>query len=76
MQLYRQMLRTPDIDEAKRIFTEILRIAKEEFYVIGTVMPTEAYGIAANDFHNVPSMPVSWIYPDPGPARPEQFYIA
>jgi peptide/nickel transport system substrate-binding protein len=75
MRLYREMLRTPDIDEAKRIFAEILRIAKEEFYVIGTVMPTEAYGIAGNDFHNVPSMPVSWIYPDPGPARPEQFYL-
>jgi peptide/nickel transport system substrate-binding protein len=35
------------------------------------------YGIVRNDFHNVPkSMPNSYIYPNPGPCNPEQFYIA
>jgi peptide/nickel transport system substrate-binding protein len=53
-----------------------IAIAREQFYVIGTVMVPEGYGIKRNDFHNVPSvMPESADYNDPAPTNPEQYFI-
>lgn len=33
---------------------EILRIARDEFYCIGTSLAPATFGVARNDFHNVP----------------------
>lgn len=75
--LYDQVQSTIDEDERRELFSEIIDIAKEQFYVIGTVAPGNSYGIVANNFHNVPeSMPVADHYATPGPTRPEQYYIA
>jgi ABC-type transport system substrate-binding protein len=76
MDLYRQVRQTTDKDEQGRLIKEILQIAKEEFWAIGTVLPTSGYGIVANNFHNVPeSMPEAYLYPTPGPSMPEQYFI-
>jgi ABC-type transport system substrate-binding protein len=76
MALYRQLESTVDRDEQARLFREILAIAREEFWVIGTIAPTQGYGIVANDVHNVPaSMPDANIYATPGPTNPEQYFI-
>ena len=76
MELYGQVRRTTDNDERGRLIKEILQIAKEEFWAIGTVLPTSGYGIVANNFHNVPeSMPEAYLYPTPGPSKPEQYFI-
>ena len=77
MELYRQLEATIDEAERGRLFRGILDIAKEEFGLIGSVAPTEGYGIVANNFHNVPaSMPDANIYSTPGPTNPEQYFIS
>jgi peptide/nickel transport system substrate-binding protein len=64
-----------DPDERRELFMELLVIAREEFYVIGTALNADGYQVVQNNFRNVPeSYPDSWLYPDPGPVGPEQFY--
>jgi hypothetical protein len=63
MELYWELMETPVEDDRLRLAAEILRIAKEEFYVLGVVMATEGYGVARNSFANVlDDMPESQIY--------------
>ncbi|HEY8456817.1 MAG TPA: ABC transporter substrate-binding protein [Actinopolymorphaceae bacterium] len=77
MQLYRQLEATVDEEERANLFRAILEIAKEQFWVIGTVAPSKGYGIVADNFHNVPeSMPDANIYATPGPTNPEQYFIS
>ncbi|MGH3488689.1 MAG: ABC transporter substrate-binding protein, partial [Actinopolymorphaceae bacterium] len=77
MALYRQLETTVDKAEQARLFRAILDIAREQFWVIGTVAPSQGYGIVANDFHNVPkSIPDANIYATPGPTNPEQYYLS
>lgn len=77
LDLYEQALKTVDEDERREIYGQVLEIAKEQFYVIGTIALSKGYGVVSNDFHNVPeSMPSSNSYGTPGPTRPEQYYIA
>lgn len=77
MALYDEILVTADDDEQLALMTEILDIAAEEFYVIGTVLEPNAFGIVTNRMRNVPKViPNSWIYPTPAPYNPEQFWVA
>jgi len=76
MELYDQLKATGDPAEQQALMEEILSIAKDEFYAIGISLPAPGYGIVKNDFHNVPaSMPGAWLYPNPAPTNPEQYYI-
>ncbi len=76
MELYDELHATLDEDERARIMGEILDISKEEFYVIGTSLPPESYGVVKNNFHNVPEMYDAALYPQPGPTNPEQYFIS
>lgn len=77
MELYWQLASTTDTDERDDIFRQILEIAKEEFYVIGTVVVPEMYGIRKRNLHNVPaSMPESARFNTPGPTNPEQYFFS
>jgi peptide/nickel transport system substrate-binding protein len=77
MELYDQLNASTDVDERKDLLRQILQIAKEEFYTIGTALPTSEYGIVNVDFANVlDKMPNLWVYPTPGPSRPEQYFIS
>jgi ABC-type transport system substrate-binding protein len=77
MKLYDRLKVSMDVDERKDLLRQILRIAKEEFYTIGTALPASEYGIVNVDFTNVlDKMPNLWVYPTPGPSRPEQYSIA
>lgn len=74
MRLYDEFRRTIDADKRKQLFTEILAIAKEQFYTIGTVLPGKKYGIVKNDLDNVPdSFYYGWVYHFCGPTRCEQY---
>lgn len=74
--LFDQAKRTFDDDERHALFTEVLEVARDQFYAIGTIQQTESHGIVANDFHNVPEpMAEAYMYPAPGPTRPEQYFI-
>lgn len=77
MELYDHIKVTPDPQQQAEAMREILQIAKEEFYVMGVALSPDAFGIVKNDFHNVPeTMFFSWLWPRPGPAYPEQFFIS
>ncbi len=76
MELYDQVKATADQDEQVRLMNEILEIAADEFYVIGISTEPEGFAILTNRFKNVPaSMPGAWLYPDPSPTNPEQYFI-
>ena len=76
MKLYDRIKTTPDEAERNRLFAEILRISRSEFYTIGTVLIAGRYSIVQNRFGNIPEpIPEGSLYPDPAPAGPEQFYL-
>lgn len=77
MDLYNRLSGTVDEAEQAELMAEILTISAEEFYLIGTVKDPTGYGVVKNNFRNVPdSMLDSWMYPDPGPTNPEQYFFA
>jgi peptide/nickel transport system substrate-binding protein len=76
MELYDTIKTTADEAERNRLFGEILRISRDEFYTIGSVLIAGRYSIVQNNFRNVPEpIPEGSLYPDPAPVGPEQFYI-
>lgn len=76
MELYDKLLQTANLVEQTRLMQEILEIAQESFYAIGTARETSAYGIVSNDLHNVPAgMNDAHIFQDPGGHYSEQFFI-
>ena len=75
MELYEQLTSTPDPEEQAELFKQIIQIAQEQFYSIGVSTLPNGYGIVKNNFHNVPgSMPNAFVYNNPGPTRPEQYF--
>ncbi len=73
---YDEMLRSGDPAVQAERMKEIVRIASDQLYAIGIVLPPNGYGIVRRNFHNVPgSMPGSWSWPHPGPAQTSQFFI-
>ncbi len=76
MELYDQLKATGDPEQQTALMNEILEIAADEFYAIGTVLMPPGYGIVKNNFHNVPeSMIDAYLYPHPGPTNPEQYFV-
>jgi peptide/nickel transport system substrate-binding protein len=76
MDLYNQIKATGDAAQQAELMNQILQIAQEQFYAIGISLPVPGYGIVKDTFHNVPSPhPGAWLYPNPGPANPQQFWI-
>jgi peptide/nickel transport system substrate-binding protein len=74
MDLYKQLQVTADPAQQIELFKQILQIAQEQFYVIGISLPAPGYGIAKNNFKNVPTtMPNAWLYPTPAPTNPAQY---
>lgn len=75
MELYWQLIKTPTLEGRKQLFRQILQIAKEQFYAIGTIRTPDSYGIVKNDFHNVPKkLPESHIFNTPATGNPETWY--
>lgn len=73
-----KVLGTNDIDEQIDLMKEVIRIAREEFWQLGVMLPSEgySYGIAGNNFHNTPATMISaGDYYDPGPTYPEQYTV-
>ena len=75
LDLYNQVLTAPTWEEQMSLMRQILDITKGEFYVIGTNLAPDRYGIVKTNLVNVPeAMPNTFFYLTPGPARAEQFY--
>ncbi|GAB4568543.1 MAG: ABC transporter substrate-binding protein [Anaerolineae bacterium] len=76
MDLYTELLTTADPDKQHELMMKILDIAADMFYVIGTSLEANGYGVVTNRLRNVPEvMPDSWIYPHPAPTNPCQYFI-
>ncbi|HLU28978.1 MAG TPA: ABC transporter substrate-binding protein [Glycomyces sp.] len=74
--LYDQFLSEPDAEARDEIFRQILQIAKEEFWAIGTVRGPAPWALVSDGLRNVGgSMPENPTYGTPCPAKPEQWYI-
>ena len=75
MELYRQLLASSP-DRHNDLMAEILEIAADQFYAIGTVAPPPGFGYASNRLLNIMDpMPAAWLYPHPGPSRPEHWFF-
>ncbi|NOK59910.1 MAG: ABC transporter substrate-binding protein [Chloroflexi bacterium AL-W] len=76
IELYEQIQSTADAEEQNELMSEVLGIAKEQFYVIGISLPPNSVGIAKNNFFNTSdTLYSSFNWPQPGPIGPEQFFI-
>lgn len=76
MELYWQLTETPDEAGRNELFRQILQIAKDEFYTIGTVRIPQGYGTVSNRMHNVPPVMVdSYRYGTPAPTNPSQYFL-
>jgi peptide/nickel transport system substrate-binding protein len=74
LEIYAQIKQTADATKQRELMKQILDIARDEFLVIGTLLPLNTYGIVKNNMINVPdTMFASTEWPQPSAARPEQF---
>ncbi|GAA4984912.1 ABC transporter substrate-binding protein [Actinopolymorpha pittospori] len=78
LQLYDEALATSDTQRQHDLMTEILHIAKEEFFGIGISAPTSSYGIVSNRTQNWAKQMTTgtvWVYMDPAPSNPCQYFV-
>lgn len=74
--IYEQAMATGDQDKRLELMRAILDIAAERFNSIGISTWGTGFGIRKTYFHNVPPvMPEAWVYPQPAPTNPCQFFI-
>jgi len=76
MDLFRRLMAEPESSRRFDLMRQVIDIAAQEFYVIGICL--ESVGVAPRNpaFRNVPATHFdSWLYPDPGPLNPCQFFI-
>jgi peptide/nickel transport system substrate-binding protein len=75
--LYKKLLATADPEQQKALMKQLLENAADLFMTFGVSLPPDGYGVIKNDMVNVlKTMPNSFGWPTPGPARPEQFFKA
>lgn len=73
--LWTKIRNTASQETQHKYMSEILAIAKEHFYVIGTVEALPVGVVVNNKLQNVPdNMPQSWNFPTPGPMRMGQLW--
>jgi len=76
MQLYSQWQSAASPAQADRLFRQILDIAADEFEIIGVIRSPGDVAIHSKRLQNVyEHMLVSWTYPNPGPALPQQWFF-
>ena len=75
-QLFELIKATADPKLQDDLMQEILRIAADEFYVMGVFRGGFDQGIVRSGFRNVPDVIMSsWSYPDPAPTNPAQYFM-
>lgn len=76
IELYDKIEQSPDPEAQSEMFVELLATAQELYHAIGISLPAPGYGIKKNNLRNVLSpMPGAWLYPNPAPTQPEQYYF-
>jgi peptide/nickel transport system substrate-binding protein len=56
IELYEQVLSTPNPDERIRLMQEVLQISADEFYVIGIALPPTRYWLINERINNLPDL--------------------
>lgn len=75
MDLYNSIAKTGDPSKQKELFDQVLQIAADQFYVMGTVLPADGYMVANKNLGNVPDGQIyTWLYPQPGPMQTSQLF--
>lgn len=75
METYNQILRTVSEDKKKELFAKIIAANEKNLWVVGLVHDPPDYYVVAKNMFNVPKKDFqSWMYPNPGPAHPEEFF--
>ncbi|MFA6224478.1 MAG: ABC transporter substrate-binding protein [Desulfomonilaceae bacterium] len=75
METFDKIVHTAENQKKKELFDQILAANEENLYVIGMVYQPPDYYVVAPNMKNVPATDFqSWIYPNPGPIHPEQFF--
>ncbi len=73
--LFRRVLLEPNREARAALMAQVLEMAADEFYVMGICLEPDRVAIRTPGFRNVPASHFdSWLYPDPGPFNPCQFY--
>lgn len=75
MNLYDQILVTPDEKKQEELFRQILDINLENLYVIGVCTRPFAPGVVKNNFHNVPDEILEDSVAAPGQTNTCQYFI-
>jgi peptide/nickel transport system substrate-binding protein len=74
--LYAEMQRKASVKEQLAVMRQILEIARDEFWVIGTNMEPDNYGVVRKSMRNVPAeVPDTLFFLTPGPTNPEQYFF-
>ncbi len=80
LDMYTQLRAEPDVDRQRQIMTQILASVRDQFIGIGIAAPIKSYGIISNRTQNFPKDNVMshgtvWVYMDPAPTNPSQYFI-
>lgn len=76
-ELFEGIKATTEPAAQQALMRQILDIAAEEFFVIGLLRVNFQTAIVRRGFRNVPDFLISsWVYPDPAPTNPAQYFFA
>lgn len=76
MTIFDEIVCSPTHERKKELFSQIIRANQENLWVIGLIYQPPDYYVVSNSMKNVPQKDYqSWIYPNPGPVHPEQFFF-
>ena len=77
LELYNSFKAEADPEKGLDIFRKIHQMAADEFEVFGVATASSQWGVVNAKLRNVPeSLPGSWMYPDPAPTLPQQYFYA
>jgi peptide/nickel transport system substrate-binding protein len=74
--IYDQILTSVSDEKKKELFGKIIEANEKNLWVIGLVYDPPDYYVVSKKMHNVAERDFqSWMYPNPGPIYPEQFFF-
>jgi peptide/nickel transport system substrate-binding protein len=74
--LYDKALAAVSIQQRDSYLREMLKLAKSDFWVIGTISTPVSYAVVSDKFMNVPkTQPDCWPYPQPGQLHCEMLWL-
>jgi peptide/nickel transport system substrate-binding protein len=76
-EMYERIRTVRNTAEQIDLMKGVLIYARESYNTIGIALGPERHGLRQKNFMNVPEkMPAAWLYPDPAPTNPEQYFFS